>query len=180
MFLPALTTLLGTAGAVSDIKRQSAAVVSNIKSMGESLKFSQHAKSQQLLELDRVIGDKLSASGLETLKREARLKAASAETGVSGTSTEEAIGEAFMEENFRTAAILRDSDIQKNSLKQSMVADMLNFSNQTESMISGMPSATSAMLQTLGTGVSSFNIGLSMMTQTDRDRILGVDQGSMG
>lgn len=178
MFIPALTSLLGAGSAAADIKRQSAATIANIRSAGKQLRFSQHAKQEQFKELDRVIGDKLSASGLETLKREARLKAASAETGTSGTSVEEAIGEAFMEENFRTAAILREADLSKNNLKQSMVADLLGFESQTSAMIAGMPSPLSAGLQTFGAGVQGFQTGLSFLGQADRDRALGVDKGT--
>lgn len=178
MLLPALTGLLGAGSAAEDIRTQSRVTVANIKAAGKALVFSQHSKGEQLKELDRVIGDKLSASGLETLKREARLRTAAAETGVAGTSTEEAIGEAYMEENFRTAAIMREADINKHSLKQSMVADLLQFESDTSAMVTGMRSPSSTFLTILGAGISGFNTGLSFMTQADRDRLLGVDQGT--
>jgi hypothetical protein len=171
--IPALTSLIGLGGTMSDIERESNATVKNIESLVTSQKFTQSQKSYQLEQMNEVLGDKLSVSGLESLKREATLKAASAETG--STSQQEVIEQAFVEENFRNSALVRDSRIQKDSLKMSMVADRLNFSNQVEALQYGMLTPLSAGLKTFGSGLQGFNTGLGMIPSNSRDSTLGVD-----
>lgn len=173
MFIPALTTLLGAGAASADIKAQNRATIANIESAARSLKYSLRAKSQQFEELDRVIGDKLSLSALEQMKAEGRLKAAGAETGVA--NIEEVITDSYMQENFKVSAILRESDVAKDNIKQSMVADRLGFVSTAESLRSGMRSPLSAGLNVLGAGISGFNTGLSFLSSANQERVLGVD-----
>jgi hypothetical protein len=172
-FVPALTSLLGLSGTLSDIEQQGDAAVKNIESLATTQRFTQAQKSYQLEQMNEVLGDKLSMSGLEALKREATLKAASAETG--STTQQEVIEQAFIDENFRNSQIVRDSRIEKDSLKMSMIADRLNFSNQMESIQYSMMSPLSAGLKTFGSGLQGFNYGLGMLPSSISNISLGVD-----
>ncbi len=171
--IPALTTLIGLGGTIRDIERESETALRNIESLATAQKFTQAQKSYQLEQLNDVMRDKLSISGLEALKREATLKAAAAETG--STSQQEVIEQAFIEENFRNSQIVRDYATHKDSLKMSMIADRLNFSNRLEGITYTMLTPLSAGLKTFGSGLQGFNTGLAMLPSSIQNISLGVD-----
>ena len=173
--IPALTTLLGTAATLEDIDRQNEATLRNIESLGEQLRFTQAQRSNQISEVDEVLGDKLSMSGLEALKQEATLKAAASETGATGTSNQEVIQNKFVEQNFRDAAMVREARIQKDNLKMQMIADRLSFDNKVDSLQSTMLTPLSAGLKTLGNSLKYFNTGLNLLPTNTRDVTLGID-----
>jgi len=137
-----------TAATIADIQKQSAATQNTIEGMADSIKFSQFQKEWQLKEIDSIMGDRLTASGMESMKREATLKAASAETGSQGGASQaEVIQDTFVQENFNNAMIVRDARVAKDTTKMSMVADILNFDKQTDAMIFGLQSPESVGLQ---------------------------------
>ena len=177
LLVPIGIAALGMASKFIDNKAANDATISNVASMGDSMLYSVGAKQNTMNEMDRVMGDKLSASGLESLKREARLRASAAETGTSGGTTTVAVNEAYSEKLMRDSQIIRDSRIQKDSMRSSMVADILSFENQSESLISGIPSDLSNMLNVFGAGAQGFASGLNFLDSTGKQSALGVDQG---
>ena len=130
-FMPAITSALGVIATGEDIARKNEVLMENMVNEAENLYRKQGQSAQKLDDMDRVLGDKLSASGLEALKKESRLKAASAETGGVGGSNTEAIQTANVNQLHRNASILRTADIQKANEVNQMVADRLNFENTT-------------------------------------------------
>ena len=173
--LPALTSLLGVSAKAEDIRRQGEATVKTIEGLGDALAFSSSQKGYELRQLDAALGDKLSSQGLESLKAEARLKAAAAETGASGTSVSENLENVYTQENLQNAQIVRDFRNAKDSTKMSMIADLMNFQRQTDSIIYSMQSPLSARLQTAGTGLQYFNTGLAMLPNSMQNLSLAVD-----
>jgi len=173
--LPALTSLLGVSAQAEDIRRRGEATVKTIEGLGDALAFSTSQKGYQLRQLDAALGDKLSQQGLESLKAEARLKAAAAETGATGTAVSENLENVYTQENLQNAQIVRDFRNAKDSTKMSMVADLLNFQRQTDSIIYSMQSPLSAGLQTFGAGLQFFKTGLNLLPSNIQDISLGVD-----
>jgi hypothetical protein len=141
----------------------------------KSHSYNQSVKEQQLTDLNRILGDQLSASGLESMKAEARLKAASAETGATGTSNSEAIQSAKINQLHQESAIMRSYDVQKANKQQEMIAARLNFENVLDSMVSGQQSSTSAGLQTLSAGLRGGNAGLSFMSDASKQNYFNDD-----
>jgi len=175
MLIPALTSMLGVMGNVSAMKARTDAMISNMESSATSLKFSQYAKKQQLEDLNRVVGDKLSASGLEALKAEGRLKAAAAETGSYGTSVNDAIATADVNRLHRDAEILREADIAKANKLSELVSERLSFNNQLDSMVSGQPSTTGAFLSALNTSVGGLQTGLNFLNTSQKEKFFGIN-----
>ena len=173
--IPAITSVIGMGATIADIESQNKALMTNMGNQAESLKFSQNVVEQQLVDLERVMGDQLSASGMEAMKRESRLKAASAETGGTGTSNQDAIMTAEMDKLHRDAVIIRTGDVKKTNKMNEMVASRLGFENTLDSMISGQQSAASAGLQTLNAGMSGINMGLLYLGQSDREDFFGTN-----
>ncbi len=168
-----------TAATISDINRQSRAMQSNIDAMADSIKFSQFQKEWQLKEIDSIMGDRLTATGMESMKREATLKAAAAETGSSGVSQMEVIQDTFVQENFNNAMIVRDARVAKDTTKMSMVGQILSFDKQTDAMIFGMQSPESVGLQMeanfMNTATSTGNMYNSLLggLASPMDSLLG-------
>ncbi len=174
-FTPVLTSLLGVIGTGYDINRKNEVLKENFQNQADVLEIKQGQKGQQLQDLDRVLSDKLSASGLEALKTESKLKAASAETGATGVSNTEAIQTAEISRLQRDSALFRIADVQKANKFSEIIADRLNFENVTEGMLTGQQSAVSAGLQTLGSGLRGVNQGLGFLGSADRDRFFGTN-----
>jgi len=109
------------------------------------------------------------------MKRESRLKAASAETGGTGTSNQEAIATAEMDKLHRDATIIRTGDVQRENKMNEMVASRLSFENTLDSMISGQQSPLSAGLQTLNSGMQGLNMGLLYLNQSQKEDFFGTN-----
>lgn len=173
LFLPALTSLLGASAAVADINAKKEALIRTMEGDARALKYSQFNKQQKLEDLNRIVGDKLSATGLEALKAESRLKAASAETGASGTTNLDAIATADVNRLHQDAAILREADVAKTNILTELVSERLSFESKNESMLGGLPSTA----KSIGTGLSSslegFKSGLNFLTDTQKSRLFG-------
>ncbi len=181
-----------TDATLADIRRQSEANLNTIDAAADSIKFSQFQKEWQLQQIDSIMGDKLTASGMESLKREATLKAASAETGSQGgASNAEIIQDTFIQENFNNAMIVRDARVAKDTTKMSMVGEILNFGKQTDAMIFGLQSPESVGMQmktnftTTATGTASMYQSLLGGLASPIDGMLssligGVSQGASG
>ena len=170
-----LSTLLGVGGTMHDIEMANKALMTNMGNVGESFTYGQNVQSQQLDDLDRVVGDKLSSSGLEALKNESTLKAAGAETGSSGIAVNEAVQTAGVNKLHRDAAILRTADVQKENKMNEMVASRLNFDNTIESMVSGQQDWLSAGLQTGSSALRGINMGMLMMSDASKENFFNDD-----
>ena len=188
----AISSILGTMGSVSSMKSQSRANIDNINakkdamiktigSMGTSLKYSQAIKAQQLDDLETALSDKLTTTGLEALKAEARLKAASAETGGIGGSNNDAIAMADVNRLHQDAAILRAADVAKVNTLNSMVAERLNFKNDLTSLTSGQFNGTTgvstfgALAGGVNTALAGFTAGLNLMTPSQKEDFYGIN-----
>ena len=173
LYAPAIGTALGGLTSYMDIKAKGQAAIGNIKSAGKSLLYKTKIHGQQLQDLERMASDKMSSNGLEALKAEARLKAASAETGT--TANAELINTAKVDELHANAVILRTADIQMHSTKQAMVADRMSFVNQADSIRSGMATGLSAGLSTFSTSLSGFQSGMGYLNESQQQDFWGID-----
>jgi len=173
LYAPAIGTALGALSSIADIKAKGKAAVGNIKSAGKSLLYKTKIHGQQLQDLERMASDKMSSNGLEALKAEARLKAASAETGT--TAKAELINTAKVDELHANAVILRTADIQMHSTKQAMVADRMSFVNQSDSIRSGMATGLSAGLGTFSASLSGFQSGMGYLNESQQQDFWGIE-----
>ncbi len=173
--VPALTSLLGVSATLADIDAQNEATKKTLENQAKGLKYTQNRVEVQLDQIDRAMGDKLSASGMESMKRESRLKAASAETGGVGTSNQEAIATAEMDKLHRDATIIRTGDVQRENKMNEMVASRLNFESTSDALIYSQQSPLSAGLQTLNSGMKGLNMGLLYLNQSQREDFFGTN-----
>ena len=170
--IPALTSLLGVSAKVADIEAKNEAILRNMESAEDSYIFSVATREQQLKDLEAVAADKMTASGLEQLKLEASIKAGSAETGA---KSKDALVQANMNKLHTDSAIMRSYEVQKGGVMSAMVAERLGFENQLESMASGMSTPLNVGLQTFGSGMQGFNLGLMLLSQNQQEAVYGTN-----
>ncbi len=173
--MPSVGALVGLGATMADIEMENEVLMTNMGNQAESLLYSQGVTSQKLSDLDRVLGDKLSASGLEAMKTESRLKAASAETGGTGGSNTDAINTAQVNRLNRDAALYRSADMAKANTQSQMVAQRLGFENTLDSMISGQQSALSAGLESFSAGLKGLTFGTAMLSDTGKEFAYGTN-----
>ncbi len=178
--IPALTTLLGVGVQTVDIQNRSKAILQNMDSQIESFEWSQNVKKEQLQELDRAVGDKMTERGVQTLITEARLRAGAAETGTAGGTTAGAVTDAYKQESLDMAAILRQGEISQVSMFRQMQSDRLSLGNRLTSLASGMQTTESAALSTLSAGLAGFNTGLGYLNTDQQESLFDTSEGSLG
>ena len=170
---PALGAALGASAKIHDTKKRGEAVVANIESEGKTLEYKTNIRVQQLEDLTRAAADKMTANGLEALKAEARLKAASAETG--STAKNEVVDTAEVNRLHQDAVILRTFDVQKHSTKQQMLSDRLSFLNSSRSHVQSMQSGFGAGMSTFNASLTGFQSGLGYLNTTQQEGFWGTN-----
>ena len=149
--------------------------VDTMKQAVTSYEFEQIKNAEQIQELDEVLGDKLSQRALEGIKNQARLKAAAAETGTSGGSTDAAIMEAFMTEHFDRATIVSASEQKKRNVMRSMEASGVRLSKELQSIGSGVPTYDSNPLMAgLSAGIGAVSSGISSLSNKDKSKLFKI------
>jgi len=168
-----ITSLLGVGAQLADMDAENKAIQDSMNSAIDASKFKMNQQSEQIRDLERITGDKLTASGLEELKAESRLKAGSAETG--GTMNADVMTTSGMNKLHRDAVIQRDGEIAvKNSLN-AMTSERLNLDNQLTMMASRTASPLKGFLGTMNAGISGFNNGLAYMSSADKQQLFNIE-----
>ena len=173
LFAPALTGLIGLSGNLSQLQANHDSAIRTMENDALSLKYSQNVKAQQLKDIDRIVGDKLSATGLEALKAESRLKAAAAETGGTGTTNQDAIATADVNRLHQDAVILRNADVAKANKLSELTAERLGFTIQNDALNAGIEEGS--VLSGLSSFVSNATTGLNFMTETQKEKFFGIE-----
>ena len=173
--ITAVTSLLSVGATLADMENENQAIKDSMESAVESSLYKQNLQGEQIRDLERITGDKLTASGLEELKAESRLKASAAETGATGTSNTEAVATSGMNKLHRDAVIQRDGEIAVKNAMNAMTSEALNLDNQLTMMASRTASPLKGFLATMNAGVSGFNNGLSYMSSADKQKLFNIE-----
>jgi len=158
-------------------KAKADAKIANMKQATTSYEFSMSKMKQQVEELDQVLGSKLSERSMQSLKDQARLRVASAETGTSGGTTDLAIQEAFMAEHFDKANIIASATNEQRSIQTQMDSQTIKLQSDLLSLSTGMPRVSSdGWLTATSGGISAFQQTLAMLPkQSKEDLFVGDD-----
>ena len=174
-YTPILTQMLGIGTQISDIKQRNQLIKQEMQNAALALNYKQYNEAKRLQDLYTVVGDKMSMEGFNAMQNEARLKAASAETGASGTSNTEAIQQAEVRRLHNTAVVLRDYEVSKTTALKNIVAERLNFNMKLDSIRSSQQSWQGAGLQTLNAGLSGLRGGLGMLPQSQVNKFFNIN-----
>ena len=147
----------------AELNARTDAAIQNVGNAITSFELQQVKNAENIANINHVLGDKLSERGLMALKEASLLKAAAAETGTSGGTTDFAIKEAFINENMDKANIVSSArqqkrnifismDLAEEGIKSTIDSTLLGggVNIGTNPLLAGVASATSAVTQTLG------------------------------
>lgn len=163
----ALGSILGASANVSAIKAQSQSIVKQIEAESKSYVWEVSVIEQQRREARRELGDMMSDVGLQAVEAEATVRATNAMRGVSGSSVEQSSTEVAMKANLANADLIRQYENTDVNLLRRELARRIEFDNKTSALASGIPSSSSAFLNTLSGAVQGFGSGLSMYRTYD-------------
>ena len=136
----------------------------------------QMAQSQEMIEnINHVLGDKLSERGLTAIKEASLMKVASVESGTSGGTTEMAVKEAFINENFDKANIVSAGRDKLRNIYATMETSKLSTEHSIDSiLLGGTRVDTNPLLAGVAGGIGSFNQFLGMLPQSERASAFGI------
>ncbi len=174
----AITTVLGVSAQLADMDSQNKAIKDSMESAIEASKFKQNQQGEQIRDLERITGDKLTASGLEELKAESRLKAGAAETG--GTMNADVATTTGMNKLHRDAVIRREGSTAVKNSMNAMTSEQLNLDNSLTMMSSRTQSPLSGFLSTMNAGMSGFNNGLAFMGTEEKQALFNINPTYQG
>ena len=174
-----ISTILSGAAATSAFKTQvNARADASIASMRLALtsyELEQMKTAEQIDGLNHVLGDKLTARGLQAIQNRAMLKTASAETGTVGGTTAIAVQEAFMAEHFDQANIIAESRNKQKALMTQMDLGTVRLQSDLDAMASGMPAMDSnPMLTAIHGGLNVFTETLGLMPTAEKVDLFGI------
>lgn len=177
--ISALTSVMGDIAATKAFKTQLDAKlksqIASMKSATTSFELEQMKMGEQIQELNEVLGDKLSARGLQAIRNEATLKAAAAETGTAGGTTDVAIQQAYLDEHFDRANIISASKSKQKGIMRSMDISTERLRNDLRGIASGMPSVKSDPLTSaLSGGLNVFTGTLGLMPESEKADLFGI------
>ena len=168
-----ITSLLGVGAQLADMDAENKAIQDSMESAIDASKFKMNQQTEQIQDLERITGDKLTASGLEELKAESRLKAGAAETGA--TMNADVATTTGMNKLHRDAVIQREGSIAVKNSMNAMTSERLNLDNQLTMMASRTASPLKGFLATMNAGISGFNNGLSYMSSADKQKLFNIE-----
>jgi len=174
-----ISNILSGAAATSAFKTQvtarADASIASMKLALTSYELEQMKIAEQIDGLNHVLGDKLTARGLQAIQNRAMLKTASAETGTVGGTTDIAVQEAFMAEHFDQANIIAESRNKEKALMTQMDLGTVRLQSDLDAMASGMPAMDSnPMLTAIHGGLNVFTETLGLMPTGEKVDLFGI------
>ncbi len=113
------------------------AAITNAGNKVTSFELASAKNVEAINNINQVMGDKLSERALTAMKEASLLKAAGAETGTSGGTTDDAINEAYLNEHFDKANIISSAKQQRGSILATMEMQESDTRMSIDSMLTG-------------------------------------------
>ncbi len=167
------TTLLQVAAEKDRQEQKTKEIGAAMTATVEEYEFQASVNQQQMDAVNRVVGDKMSVTGLERLKNKASLKASAAMTGTSGGTTDSVIQEASIIEMMDNAVIVAQGRAQKTQLSQQIQGQAISARNRLNNLAASMQSPTSSALGMIDAGLQGFTQGYMMLPASERRKYFG-------
>lgn len=166
-----------TAAFKAQLNARTDAAIRNVGNAVTSFELQQVKNKENIDNINHILGDKLSERGLNALKEEALLKAAAAETGTSGGTTDFAIKEAFINENMDKANIVAAARQQRRNIFISMDMNEVSIKNQIDSTLlgGGVTIGTNSALAGLAGGLGTVTDIFGMIPMSEKTQIFGIN-----
>jgi len=152
------------------------AAIQNVGNAVTSFELQQVKNAENIENINHVLGDKLSERGLNALKEASLLKAAAAETGTTGGTTDFAIKEAFINENMDKANIVATARQQTRNILTTMDIQHVGIQNQIDSTLlgGGVAIGTDPLLAGIAGGLGNITQTLNLIPMSERTSFFGI------
>lgn len=160
----------------AELNARTDAAIQNVGNAVTSFELQQVKNKENIDNINHVLGDKLSERGLNALKEASLLKAASAETGTSGGTTNFAIKEAFINENMDKANIVAAARQQQKNIFVSMDMNEAGIKNQIDSTLlgGGVRIGTNPLVSGIAGGLGGITDVLGMIPMSEKVEAFGI------
>lgn len=167
------STLISVAAKKDAMKQQTKEITASMKATVQEYEFMASVNEQQMDAVDRVVGDKMSETGLKRLKDKASLRAAAAMSGTVGGTTNAVIQEASIIEMMDNAVIIANGRQEKAALGQKIQGQYLSAQNRINNLAAGIQSSTGAGLQMIDAGLQGFSKAYMSLPASERRKYFG-------
>jgi len=171
-----LSDYMETQAYKAELDARTDAAIKNVGNAVTSFELQQSKNAENIKNINNVLGDKLSERGLIAIKEESMLKAAAAETGTSGGTTDMAIKEAFINENMDKANIISSARQQQKNILTNMDTAQLGIQNQIDSILLGgeVQNNTNSFIKGLDSGLGVVSSTLGMLPDSQKAKVFGI------
>jgi len=169
-------SIAATSALKSQLKADTNAKITNASNTVDTYAYQRELAIENINNLNQVLGDKMSERGLTRLKETALLKAASAETGTTGGTTDYATQEAFLTEQMDKANIKAQGNQQLKQLYSNMESNTLNTRNKIDSILigGGVSIETNPLLQGIQGGLSIATNTIGLLPDSEKAKLFGI------
>ena len=164
------STLLSVAAKKDAMEQKTKEITAAMDGTVEEFDFMASVNEQQMAAVERVVGDKMSKTGLDRLKNKASLRASAAMTGVAGGTNENVIQEASIIEMMDNAVIVAQGRQEKTQLTQKIQGQYISAQNRLNNLAAGIQSSSGASLAMIDAGLSGFTKGYMMLPKSEREK----------
>jgi hypothetical protein len=170
-YAPVLTAVLGLGSAAIESGARRDELRRQTREVGKNLALISERTYEQHRDIDEQLGMMLTEREITALKAEASLKAGAAESGVSGRSVKETIGQTFIDKAFDEAVLVSKAqrtnvEIARNALAQGK--QQTDFLKESTAQVQ----PTTEFLGAVSSAVGGFKAGLSFLNDNDRMLLL--------
>lgn len=155
-------SMLGSSQASSDIQNRANASLFNITSALKLRNTQATIFEAQDREITERLGQQLTATDLETVKAKGRLKAAQAETGTSGGTSDLVIAESYVIGARNREVQITSARDQKLDVARRNIMSRLDSDNRVSSYIQDIPSASAIRFSVFGAAIQGANQGYQL------------------
>lgn len=159
-----------------ELNAKTNAAIQNVGNAITSFELQQIKNQENINNINEVLGDKLSERGLAAMKEASMLKAAAAETGTSGGTTDIAIREAFVNENMDKANIVAQARQSVRGILSAMDTSTVSMQHSIDSILlgGGVSVNTNPFLSGVAGGLSTFTNTMSMLPSSEKASMFGI------
>lgn len=171
-----ISTILGGIADVRQFKQQleseTNAIVQNIGNAVTAFEYEHNAYNEQIDNINEALHDKMSEAGLIAIQNEATLRAAAAETGTTGGTTDNVIRDAYIKEAMDKANIRAAAKQQTSSVLRMQSSASLKLKHDIQGIASrGTSVSIDPTVSVLAGGLSGMQNLYSMLPNSYRAQL---------
>ena len=160
-------------GNIQGRKKQNRAIISSIEQKGRALVSDVKIANENINQIERNLGNTLSANALQSAKLVAQSRALAASSGTAGGTTETTSKQSYIDQTIADAEAIFQKRNQEVEQLRSQLVSRISFKNEADALRSQIPSTTEAIFSMIGAGLSGAQQGVNMLSATQKMDMFG-------